>query len=85
MNRVTTENDMDVTGWGKERGILNFDLWTIEINQKNNLNFDQIDLFIRLNSKPYPIKENTFEMWNSYISSDLVETLKKIHKRNEHV
>jgi len=62
--------------------IKNFDLWIIEINHKNNKNFEPIDLFIRLNNKPYPIKEDTFEMWNSYISRDIIETLKSIHKNN---
>jgi len=63
--------------------IKNFDLWVIEISQKNNKNFEPIDLFIRLNSKPYPIKEDTFEMWNSYISRIIIETIKSIHKNNK--
>lgn len=63
--------------------IMNFDLWVIEINQKNNENFEQIDLFIRLNNKPYPIKEDTFEMWNSYISRGIIDTIKSIHKNNK--
>lgn len=60
-----------------------FDLWIIEINQKNNKNFEPIDLFIRLNNKPYPIKENTFEMWNSYIDRFIIEKIKSIHKANK--
>lgn len=60
-----------------------FDLWIIEINQKNNKNFEPIDLFIRLNNKPYPIKENTFEMWNSYIDRNIIEKIKSIHKANK--
>lgn len=62
--------------------IKNFDLWIIEISHKNNNNFEPIDLFIRLNNKPYPIKEETFEMWNSYISRDIIDTLKSIHKNH---
>ncbi|MDB9383235.1 DUF262 domain-containing protein [Nodularia spumigena CS-584] len=62
--------------------IKNFDLWIIEINHKNNKNFEPIDLFIRLNNKPYPIKEDTFEMWNSYISRDIIQTLKLTHQNN---
>jgi len=62
--------------------IKNFDLWKIEINHTSNKNFEPIDLFIRLNNKPYPIKEDTFEMWNSYISRDIIDTLKSIHKNN---
>lgn len=62
--------------------IKNFDLWIIEISHKNNKNFEPIDLFIRLNNKPYPIKEDTFEMWNSYVSREIIETLKSIHKNH---
>ena len=36
--------------------IKNFDLWVIEIDEKYNKNFEPIDLFVRLNDKPYPIK-----------------------------
>lgn len=62
--------------------IRNFDLWIIEISEKNNANFEPIDLFVRLNNKPYPIKEDTFEMWNSYISREIVDTIKSIHRNN---
>lgn len=63
--------------------ILNFDLWLIEINHKNNSNFEPIDLFVRLNNKPYPIKEDTFEMWNSYISRDIIDAVKSIYGNNK--
>lgn len=63
--------------------INNFDLWIIEINQRYNGDFEQIDLFLRLNSKPYPIKENTFEMWNSYINREIIERIKTILKTNK--
>jgi len=66
----------------KER-ILNFDLWLIEIDSKYNKKFEPIDLFVRLNDKPYPIKEDTFEMWNSYISRDIIESIKSAHA-NQH-
>lgn len=59
--------------------IKNFDLWIIEIDYKNNKNFEPIDLFVRLNNKPYPIKDDTFEMWNSYISRDIIDTIKSVH------
>jgi len=64
----------------EQEKIRNFDLWFIEINYKNNVNFEPIDLFIRLNNKPYPIKEDTFEMWNSYVSRNIVDTIKSIHR-----
>jgi hypothetical protein len=63
--------------------INNFDLWIIEINHRYNKDFEPIDLFLRLNSKPYPIKENTFEMWNSYINKNIIEKVKQILKENE--
>lgn len=63
--------------------ILEFDLWKIDIEEENNPNFDPIDLFIRLNYKPYPIKENTFEMWNSYIDREIIERIKALFKNNE--
>lgn len=62
--------------------INNFDLWIIEINHRYNKDFEQIDLFLRLNSKPYPIKENTFEMWNSYINKEIINRIKEILKNN---
>lgn len=63
--------------------INNFNLWIIEINHRYNKDFEPIDLFLRLNSKPYPIKENTFEMWNSYISKEIIEKIKLVSKENE--
>ena len=62
--------------------INNFDLWVIEINKKNNPDFDPLDLFIRLNNKPYPIKDDTFEMWNSYLDRGLIETIKTSYQNN---
>ena len=56
--------------------ITSFGLWIIEINYKNNPSFEPLDLFIRLNNKPYPIKDDTFEMWNSYIDRGLIDTIK---------
>jgi hypothetical protein len=79
---LTGKKFVQLTEEYKEK-IKNFDLWIIEINQKNNKNFEQIDLFIRLNNKPYPIKEDTFEMWNSYISRNIIDTIKSVHKNNK--
>ena len=56
--------------------ITGFDLWIIEINERNNPGFEPLDLFIRLNNKPYPIKDDTFEMWNSYLDRGLIDTIK---------
>lgn len=62
--------------------ITNFDLWIIEINERNNPDFEPLDLFIRLNNKPYPIKNDTFEMWNSYIDRRLIDTIKASYNNN---
>ena len=63
--------------------ITNFGLWVIEISEKNNPNFAPLDLFIRLNYKPCPVKDDTFEMWNSYIDRELINTIKCSYENNE--
>ncbi|WP_353102713.1 DUF262 domain-containing protein [Myroides odoratus] len=63
--------------------IKNYDLWVVEIDSKYNDKFDPVDLFIRLNYKPYPIKIDSFEMWNSYISRDLIDTIKDVYNNNK--
>ncbi|MDV3684880.1 hypothetical protein CMU45_00615 [Elizabethkingia anophelis] len=64
--------------------ILDFDLWIIEINEKDNKYFQPIDLFLRLNSKPFPIKENTFEMWNSYIDRSIIDNIKIVSSEHDY-
>lgn len=56
--------------------ILDFQIDIVEINQSQNPNFSPIDLFLRLNSKPFPIEANTFEMWNAFVSRPFIETIK---------
>ncbi|MBT2569729.1 DUF262 domain-containing protein [Planococcus sp. ISL-110] len=63
--------------------ILDFNLSLVTIDAKINPQFDPIDLFIRLNNKPYPIRENTFEMWNSYVDHEIVSKIKQVVKKNE--
>lgn len=58
--------------------ILDFQIDIVEINEEQNPNFNPIDLFLRLNSKPFPIEANTFEMWNAYVKKEYVENIKKI-------
>ncbi|HBN6176800.1 TPA: DUF262 domain-containing protein [Vibrio parahaemolyticus] len=62
--------------------IYDFDLNIIEIDYKLNNAFKPVDLFIRLNNKPYPIKENSFEMWNSTVSLDVIQKIKDITEDN---
>lgn len=67
-----------------ENRILEFPMDVIEIDYNNNPDFDQTDLFARLNSKPYPIKENTFEMWNAYVDKDVILRVREIANEYEH-
>lgn len=59
------------------------ELWIIEIDKKYNQDFEPIDLFIRLNNKPYPIRKDTFEMWNSYVDRDIIERVKEVSKQHK--
>lgn len=58
--------------------ILDFQLYLVEIEQAKNRNFDPIDLFIRLNDKPYPIREHSFEMWNSWVDFEIIQKIKEL-------
>ena len=55
-----------------------FNLYQVNIDERLNPNFEPIDLFIRLNSKPYPIRDNTFEMWNSFVDREIVGSIKRV-------
>lgn len=58
--------------------IFDFEMDIIVIDGKQNPEFSPIDLFLRLNSKPYPIKENTFEMWNAYLDKNIIIKARQI-------
>ncbi len=58
--------------------ILDFNIDEIVIEEALNEDFDPIDLFIRLNQKPYPIQQNSFEMWNSTVDGEVIQKIKKI-------
>lgn len=58
--------------------ILDFQMYVIEIDALSNPHFDPIDLFIRLNDKPYPIRENSFEMWNSWANVDIINEIRQL-------
>lgn len=60
--------------------IFDFQLYVVEIDQKQNPSFNPIDLFIRLNDKPYPIREHSFEMWNSWGDVDVIDAVKSLTK-----
>lgn len=74
---------IDNIGSEFEEKILEFPMDIIEIDYEQNPNFSQIDLFLRLNTKPYPIKENTFEMWNAYIDKNIIVKVKEIASKYE--
>lgn len=62
--------------------IYDFNLSLVTIDAKLNPKFDPIDLFLRLNNKPYPIRDHSFEMWNSYIAKDIITKIKsKVEKQ----
>lgn len=63
--------------------IYDFNLSVVTIDEERNSSFNPIDLFIRLNNKPYPVRENTFEMWNSYIDKQIITQIKQNQKKNE--
>ena len=63
--------------------IIDFVIDEINIEQSINANFDPTDLFIRLNQKPYPIQQNSFEMWNSTVDKSVIEKIKSV--TNKHI
>jgi hypothetical protein len=62
--------------------ILDFELEMIEVTEENNPHFKPEDLFKRLNYKPFPIKEHSFEFWNAYVDSEIISRVKSICQKN---
>ena len=58
--------------------ILDFVIDEIIIEENLNEGFEPTDLFIRLNQKPYPINNNSFEMWNSTVDKEVIDKIKEI-------
>lgn len=58
--------------------ILDFTIDVVEIDAAQNPEFNSIDLFLRLNTKPYPIKPDSFEMWNAYVTQAITKKIKNI-------
>lgn len=63
--------------------ILDFKLLIVEIDEHLNPEFDPVDLFVRLNYKPYPIKQNSFEMWNSWAERECIDKIKSNVKKHQ--
>ncbi|MFD1030188.1 GmrSD restriction endonuclease domain-containing protein [Metaplanococcus flavidus] len=81
LDELNGKSYQDLNDVLKEK-ILDFNLSLVTIDAKINPQFDPIDLFIRLNNKPYPIRENTFEMWNSYVDHEIVSKIKQVVSKN---
>lgn len=62
--------------------IQDFVIDEIVIEEALNAGFDPTDLFIRLNQKPYPIQQNSFEMWNSTVDKDVIQKIKCITQQH---
>ncbi len=62
--------------------ILDFIIDEIIIEQSLNDSFSATDLFIRLNQKPYPINNNSFEMWNSTVDNEVINQIKSVTEAN---
>jgi hypothetical protein len=75
LKEYTGKKFYDIPDVAQEK-ILNFELFVVTIEEKLNPGFDPIDLFIRLNDKPYPIKEHSFEMWNSWADKEIITAIK---------
>lgn len=65
-----------------QRQILDFDIDVIEIREDTNPHFKPESLFKRLNYKPFPIKEHSFEFWNAYVDSEIIKPIKAICQKN---
>ncbi|MBC9934132.1 DUF262 domain-containing protein [Chitinophaga qingshengii] len=63
--------------------IRHFDLEIIEIKEENNKHFLPEELFKRINHKPMPIDKDTFEFWNAYIDSDIIDAVKDLCNKNK--
>lgn len=81
MTELNNKKSSDIDSAYKDK-ILDFDLNIIEIDEKMNQNFSPVDLFLRLNSKPYPIMENSFEMWNSSADYEVIQAIKNLTDDN---
>lgn len=82
LTELEGSNYSSLTDFHKDK-ILDFVIDLIIIEESVNEKFNPIDLFIRLNYKPYPIKSNSFEMWNSIVNCEITGKVKSICKDEE--
>ncbi|MBV8254308.1 MAG: DUF262 domain-containing protein [Chitinophaga sp.] len=66
----------------QRQAIDSFQLSIVEIHENNNDYFRPEELYNRLNRKPNPITEHTFEYWNAYGDKDIIAAIKECFQRN---
>jgi len=64
----------------QQERLYEFPLVIVEISESQNPSFNPVDLFIRLNDKPFPIREHSFEMWNSWADVEIIERIKALSR-----
>ncbi len=79
LNGITYEGENYLNP--KKRSIIdNYTVEFIRINKQENEKFDPIEMFLRLNENPCPIKTNSFEMWNCFDIVNCIKEIKEIAK-----
>jgi uncharacterized protein with ParB-like and HNH nuclease domain len=72
-----TYNDLKDYDPALQDKILDFEIFVVEIQESLNPEFNPVDLFVRLNNKPYPIRANSFEMWNSWVEREIIKAIRQ--------
>ncbi|KMQ61852.1 hypothetical protein ACM40_05865 [Chryseobacterium sp. BLS98] len=82
--KILNKNGMNFSALSplEQDKILDFIIDEIIIEQSLNDQFSATDLFIRLNQKPYPINNNSFEMWNSTVDNEIISKIKAVTYEN---
>ena len=82
MQELDGKRFMELSEQDRER-ILDFKLHFIEIRQDRDPEFRPEELFKRLNYKPFPIKEHSFEFWNAYGDQEVIGDVRTIFRKNK--
>jgi uncharacterized protein with ParB-like and HNH nuclease domain len=67
----------------QKKKLWEFDLEVIEIKETEDTYFIPEDFFHRINSKPLPIEQDSFEYWNAYADTDITTTIKSLNDENK--
>ncbi|WP_445716749.1 DUF262 domain-containing protein [Flavobacterium sp.] len=81
LNKLNGYNYSSLIDIDKDK-ILDFVIDEIVIEESLNDGFEPTDLFIRLNQKPYPINNNSFEMWNSTVDKEVINKIKEVTEKH---